>query len=115
MYSRLNSYNLPMRVIQTENKYVVATDKSCVLLSGEFGEESDDKKSDTFSVGPISTKIHAVHVQMNPKLGNSLQIITPDDGTVALTPVSNKKYALAKSLPWQYRVFIVRIDLPQMD
>ena len=110
MYSRLNSYNLPMRVIQTENKYVVATDKSCVLLSGEFGEEVD-----TFSVGPISTKIHAVHVQMNPKLGNSLQIITPDDGAVALTPVSNKKYALAKSLPWQYRVFIVRIDLPQMD
>ncbi len=110
MYTRLNSRNLPMRVVQTENSYEIAPDKSCLLMSGKFGEESD-----TFYIGPISTKIHAVHVQMNPKLGNSLQIITPDDGTVALTPVSNKKYALAKSLPWQYRVFIVRIDLPQMD
>lgn len=108
MYTRLNSTRLPTMVIKTENKYEIAKDKSCVLIKGEI---VDGK----LQVGPIATNRHAVHVYRNPALGQSFDIITPDDGLVELdTKITKAKMEGAEELKWHYKVMIVRIDLPPM-
>ena len=79
-----------------------------MLMSGQVNEDNQ------VLVGPITTKTHAVHVLMNPVLGNSFQIITPDDGEVYLGSPTKAKAALMPELDWHYKVFIVRIDLPNL-
>lgn len=109
MYTRLNSKRLPTMVLRTENEYEIAKDKSCVLIKGQV----EDGK---LLVGPIATNRHAVHVYRNPALGQSFDIITPDDGVIELdTKVSKAKIEGAEDLEYHYKVFIVRIDLPVLD
>jgi nanoRNase/pAp phosphatase (c-di-AMP/oligoRNAs hydrolase) len=96
---------MPSRILVTNNEYTIAPDKSSVLITGLIDETGN------FSTKSVAVKTHALHVQLNPALGNSLQIITPDDGEVTLTkPVKNKLSAV-ESLDWTHRIFFVRIDL----
>ena len=100
MYTRLIGRRTPSLVITTENEWEISTDKAAVLLRAD---ENGAR---------LQVSRHAVHVYMNPALGNSFEIITPDDGLVTLRAPSKAKQELMADLEWHYKVFIVRIDLP---
>lgn len=105
MYVRLNNRSMPTRVLVTDNEYTLSEDKASVLLAGSVDDDGN------FVVGPVASKVHALHVQMNPELGSSLQIITPDDGPVELAKPTKSKLPLVEGLFWTHRIFFVRVDL----
>ena len=107
MYSKLLSNRLALDVLDTENYTRISKDKSCLLVNGVI-----DPEDGSFSVAPVRVKKHAIHVWMNPELGNSIQIITTDDGFINLTRPTKSKAANAETLDWHYKIFITLVDNP---
>lgn len=107
MYVRLNSRRMPSMIVKTDVEWEIAEDKSCMLLKL-------DLEGDNPTDGIISTERHCAHVYLNPQLGSKFQIVTPDDGMTLLPSIAKSKQAVAADLPWHYKVFIVRVDLPTL-
>lgn len=108
MYTRLNSRRMPSMVVNTDLEWEIAEDKSCLLVKNPITEDGE------FVTGSVSTTRHCVHVYRNPALGQSFQIITPDDGPVFLSGPTKAKAKDADQLDWHYKIFIVRVDLPTL-
>jgi len=106
MYTRLNSRRPISMVMDTELEWELAADKSCAVI--RLVAEADN----TLAGGTITAHRHCLHVYRNPAYGQSLQIITPDDGPVELALPSKTKQRIYEDLDWDYKVFLVRVDMP---
>jgi len=98
---------MPSMVVETNAQWKIANDKSSILIKGQINENGD------YVVADVKCNRHAIHIQRHPALGGyALEVVTPDDGVYALKLPAKNKLDKLEELPYHYRVFIVRIDLP---
>lgn len=109
MYTRLTGRRLPSMVLDTNNEWDISPDKSGVLIKGRL--------EGPYVVGlPISVTRHAVHLMVNPEIGNrnNIRVFSEDDGefTPRFTLPKQLSREAVESLDWHFKLFIARVDLP---